>query len=189
MKYSTVLVAIFATAVAAGAIEQRGDKDKPPKCAKKCIKEHYKVSGCDKKDMKCMCSSEPFHKAVVPCIKDRCGKGELYVSPLLPSPPAPPTLTTSLCTARTWPSGFRGPAASPLRARRAASSKRLERRHLASLPPPRDARSGVTFFGAVGASLPYFPAWSGGLVFLGVEGRLLSHERAGFLGECQCYGV
>lgn len=90
MKYTTVLVAIFASAVAAGAIEQRGDSNKPPKCAKKCIKDNYKISKCGKKDFKCMCSSEPFHKAVVPCIKDQCSKPEMYVPHLPPLPYLPP---------------------------------------------------------------------------------------------------
>ena len=75
--------------VAASTIEQRGDND-PPKCAKKCVKDNYKLSGCNKKDYTCMCTSKPFHKAAVPCIKDSCQeKGELYVFPLsLPFFPA-----------------------------------------------------------------------------------------------------
>lgn len=88
MKFTTVLVAIFATAVAAGAIEQRSD-NKPPKCAKKCIKDSAKVSDCGKKDFACMCSSKPFHQAVVPCIKDECSKPEMYVPASLPPPSLP----------------------------------------------------------------------------------------------------
>lgn len=174
MKYTTVLVAIFASAVAAGAIEERGGDNKPPKCAKKCIKETYKISGCGKKDYKCMCTSQPFHKAVVPCIKDHCGKGEMYAS--LPSPaPAllsePARLTT--LTVRRWPTGSRRPAASSSMRRRVARSKRLERRPFASLLPGKLDRGRLSS-GAVEALPRQLLARSGYLVFLGVEGRLLS---------------
>lgn len=74
MKHTTFLVAILASAVAAGVIEQRGG---PPKCAMKCIKDNLKSSGCGKKDFKCMCTSEPLYKAAVPCVKNKCNKQDI----------------------------------------------------------------------------------------------------------------